>query len=208
MISILVSNDEEFITKVSATLKESGYDIILYRWFLKALDNLQEISPDLIVINAKEYKRHWKIMTSYTNTMISCDGIEKKSKIILFGNNEMSDRELHQAQKLGIRAVLNSTNEDGLKKLKNLLTKNNTNSVQFVFTNPSTKSLVTGLVNTATNNTINFEPDFNSQLKDLKNGIMLRECLLLKSGKVSKPRGHIISMTEKPPLSMKIFIEE
>lgn len=212
MISILVSNDEDFIQCITKTLKESGYEVIVYRWFLKALDNLQEISPDLIIINAKEYKRHWKIMTAYTNTLCnyaSCYGIEHNIKIILFGNNEMSDRELHQAQKLGIRAILNSTNEDGLNKLKNLLIKNNIKpSIQFLFTNPQTQSVVTGFANEIANNTINFKPDFKSQIKDLSNGVMLRECLLLKSGKVTKKRGHILSITKNNPLSMRIFLED
>ena len=45
MKALLVADDEKAINNISEVLKSAGYDTIVYKWFLKALDNIEEIAP-------------------------------------------------------------------------------------------------------------------------------------------------------------------
>jgi hypothetical protein len=49
--------------KASASLAECSF--VQYSHPLKALDNMAEIDPDIIVWNADDYPRHWKICRSF-----------------------------------------------------------------------------------------------------------------------------------------------
>ena len=62
MIALLVSGEQDEYALIKDTLVQNGYGCIQYINFLKAYDNLDEVCPDLIIINAQEYPRHWKII--------------------------------------------------------------------------------------------------------------------------------------------------
>ena len=60
----LIINEDTFVTEeLSSILKEKNIEIINYSWLLKAMDNIEEIQPDIIITNASEYPRHWKIVS-------------------------------------------------------------------------------------------------------------------------------------------------
>jgi len=52
MKAIIICDDEELIGKVDSVLASLSYDTIIYRWLLKALDNIEEIRPDIVVVSA------------------------------------------------------------------------------------------------------------------------------------------------------------
>ena len=58
MKALVISERPEIIDFVTPLLKDKGYDLIHYKWIIKALDNIEEIQPDLIVLSAGEYPRH------------------------------------------------------------------------------------------------------------------------------------------------------
>ena len=60
MKALIISDKQEIIDFSSKFLKENGYDIIVYRWLLKAIDNIEEIQPDLIILSVAEYPRDRK----------------------------------------------------------------------------------------------------------------------------------------------------
>ena len=43
MKALVVADDEKAINNISQVLKSAGYDPIVYKWLLKALDNIEEI---------------------------------------------------------------------------------------------------------------------------------------------------------------------
>ena len=62
MKALLVADDEKAINNISEVLKAAGYDTIVYTWLLKALDNIEEIAPHLIIVSTGDYPRHWKTL--------------------------------------------------------------------------------------------------------------------------------------------------
>ena len=44
MKTLIICDDESVISKIDTFLQKNGIDTIIYRWLLKALDNLEEIT--------------------------------------------------------------------------------------------------------------------------------------------------------------------
>ena len=44
-------------------LKPLGFEVIRYRNPVKAIDNIGEINPDAVLVSARDFPRHWKVLT-------------------------------------------------------------------------------------------------------------------------------------------------
>jgi len=122
MKALLVLEDEDKIKLLKESLTTKGYDTICYNWILKALDNIEEISPHIVIINAEEYPRHWKTFVQYVNTYLPKNDID----IYLLANN-LSENEQNKIKILGIKDVLYNISED-MSKIPNIIEHENSNS--------------------------------------------------------------------------------
>lgn len=113
MKALIISNKQEIINFTSSFLKKNNYDIITYRWFLKALDNIEEIQPDLIILSAAEYPRHWKTLASFLKSGIGGNNVQ----LYLYDPKSLSEEEKRKAQELGIKAFIHSLTEENLKNV-------------------------------------------------------------------------------------------
>lgn len=111
MKTLIICDDDDIIKKISNGMKSCGYDTIVYHWLLKALDNVEEIDPDLIVINASDYPRHWKTFISYTTTW-KCGSGENMPRVILFAKEDFGDDEKQKAKALGVSSILQYDGDD------------------------------------------------------------------------------------------------
>jgi len=109
MKALVVCDDAEVIAQLDTALQQYGIDTILYRWLLKALDNIEEISPDFTIISASDYPRHWKTLSQFINSGIG----RAANKIILYTPDELSQEERKKADALGIRGCFSSLGENG-----------------------------------------------------------------------------------------------
>ena len=105
MKAVIIAESENIIEEFSQYYKENGYDIIVYRWLMKAMDNIEEIDPDLIFINAEEYPRHWKVLCQYVA------GLNKNPKIVLYSSSVLNDEDKNKAKILNIDSVINSSED-------------------------------------------------------------------------------------------------
>ena len=105
MKAVIIAESEKIIEEFSQYYKENGYDIIVYRWLMKAMDNIEEIDPDLIFINAEEYPRHWKVLCQYVA------GLNKNPKIVLYSSSVLNDEDKNKAKILNIDSVINSSED-------------------------------------------------------------------------------------------------
>ena len=116
MKALIIADDEVVIRRVSATAESSGYDVIVYRWFLKALDNMEEVAPHLVIISIIDYPRHWKTLAQFAS------GSNFRTTIILYTSGSLSAEEMEKAAQLGIRGTFPSIDDAGLSALRTLLT--------------------------------------------------------------------------------------
>lgn len=115
---LIISEDENVLYFIDSELKKMNIDSIKYKWFLKALDNIEEISPDIIVINALDYPCHWKVLAQFVrnNTHFS-------PKIILYIPENFSSAENDKAKELGIKSLFSNLN-DFTKEFNNVISSN------------------------------------------------------------------------------------
>ena len=116
MKALIIADDEVVIRRVSAMAESSGYDVIVYRWFLKALDNMEEVAPHLVIISIIDYPRHWKTLAQFAS------GSNFRTTIILYTSGSLSAEETEKAAQLGIRGTFPSIDDAGLSALRTLLT--------------------------------------------------------------------------------------
>lgn len=125
---LLISDNQSDLDKIDKFLKENGYDTIIYHWLLKALDNIEEISPDVTVVSAYDYPRHWKTLVQFQNSGIG----RNKSSVILYVPKDFSEDEKKKAEVLGVKGFFDSCDERGLNNLLEMLfVKSDSSSLSF-----------------------------------------------------------------------------
>lgn len=87
MKAVVICEDNEKLKNIYPLLQTKGYDLIVYKWFLKALDNLEEIKPDMVILSAKDFPRQWKTLVGFLQ------GVECETKIYLFDAEDINDSE-------------------------------------------------------------------------------------------------------------------
>ncbi len=169
MKALIISEDEKVYSVLNSALQKAGYDTIIYKWLLKALDNIEEIRPDCIVVSSSEYPRHWKTLVQFVKSGIGGDDVN----IYLYEPNPMTKEDEDKAKILGITdyftkldpPLLDSVfckkasaglviEEEKLPTIENiidtenkeeLLEKNeNKTSGHFMFTHPLNQKYITG----------------------------------------------------------------
>lgn len=116
---LLISDDKKNLEILDRALCKNGYDTIIYHWLLKALDNIEEISPDFCIVSVSDYPRHWKIISQFVKSEI----LRNNCKVILFSPEKLSDEENKKAEELGILGTFKTTDENGINILLALLGK-------------------------------------------------------------------------------------
>ena len=119
MKALLVVDDEKAINNLSEVLKSAGYDTIVYKWLLKALDNIEEIAPHLIVISTADYPRHWKTLAQYASSGFG----DYTAQVILYSDENFSEEEQRKAETLRVRGTFGSIDVDGLDRLREILSR-------------------------------------------------------------------------------------
>ena len=162
MKALIISEDQKVCDTLNETLVEAGYDTIIYKWLLKALDNIEEIHPDCIVVSSSEYPRHWKTLVQFVKSGIGGDNVD----IYLYEPNPMSAEDEEKARILGITDYFTTLEKSELQKIfqkvqtevepvvddqapvevQDIVEEKASipNSGHFMFTHPVSKKFVTG----------------------------------------------------------------
>jgi hypothetical protein len=195
MKALIVADDQKIIDEISAVVKKSGYDIILYRWLLKALDNIEEISPDVVIINAAEYPRHWKTLAQYCRSGIP----SQPPRIFIAVNDHFSDSEYDKAKKLKVQ-IFSSAEETLSTSLAELFEQQNPDSL--LFTNPVSGIIITGRL-TCRDNNLFFSADIQKQIQNIDAGTILNHCTVKKNGKIFYTTAVVVANKETMELKLQ-----
>ena len=125
MKALVISDRQEIIDYVNPLLKEKGFDLIHYRWIIKALDNIEEIQPDVIVLSSTEYPRHWKTLAGFVQSGIGGNDV----KVYIYDPSPLSYEENKKASDLGV------------KQFKEDFPKRNCLPVEVAFNEPATGAI-------------------------------------------------------------------
>jgi len=117
MKALIISDDTRVINSLKLFLEDKGFDTIVYRWLLKAMDNVEEIRPDCIVVSSSEYPRHWKTLVQFAKSGIGGDRIG----IFLYEPTPMSDEDLEKVNLLGVNGMFTDFSAEQLAALDCML---------------------------------------------------------------------------------------
>ena len=109
MKALLISESDEILNSYAAFFKETGYDTVCYRWLLKAMDNLEEIEPQLVFIDGFGYPRHWKTLAQYIKTSF------KNAPLVLLAA-DLSEEETKKADCLDVHCIRGSIDDEQTRR--------------------------------------------------------------------------------------------
>lgn len=111
MKALIISDEKSFIDCMDSFFQSHGADTIIYKWLLKAIDNIEEIRPNVIVLSSAEYPRHWKTLVQFVKSGIGGDNVD----IFLYEPNQVSEEDKEKIKLLGITGVFTSLEQESLK---------------------------------------------------------------------------------------------
>lgn len=155
---LIITENTEISSKISAIVKSYGADTIIYKWFLKALDNIEEIQPDVIILNSCEYPRLWKTLVQFVKSGIGGSDV----RIYLYEESPLSEEDQEKYAELGINGYFNHISKEEFE----FLNPDAEISLfgQILLSMPYYEKIVNGSVTSCSQNqikcTLDFEEDF------------------------------------------------
>jgi DNA-binding response OmpR family regulator len=116
---LLILGADESYEPISRHIKPLGFDLIRYRHVIKAMDNIDEIDPAAIIISARDFPRHWKILVQFIRARRS----KANCPIIILKGEQFSPEENSQALFLGVSGIITEAleNPEELDRLREIL---------------------------------------------------------------------------------------
>jgi hypothetical protein len=168
-----------------------GFEFIVYHNPLKAMDNIDEIAPDIIIFSAKDFPRHWKPFLKVLRSSLN----REQSIFIILTHLDFSFEEAAKAMHLGVNGMMVDDFHESkdLQKLERLFTRYSKISdnrkieryfpedddlLEFMFTHPRSGKIITGIINDINLDGVNFIPDSPQLTSDIMAGEDLSICTL------------------------------
>ncbi|MDR1319541.1 MAG: PilZ domain-containing protein [Treponema sp.] len=207
-------------------IKPLGFELIRYHHVVKAMDNIDEINPMGIIVSARDFPRHWKILVQFVRTE---RGKESCPIIILKGGNFPLE-ETSKAFFLGVSGLVDEDMNDSteIDRLQKILSRyipveekrkfdrtyvEPWHRVGLLISSPIDKMIIPGEVKTISLSGISYSPAGSSMMKDIALNAILDECSLRVGNDILSPvcklvrTGRIVSFefVSFPPGEQKIL---
>jgi len=191
MKALIVVEDDAVADAVRYYLQPLGLDVIRYRDPLKALDNLDEICPDAVIMSGRDFPRHWKTI------VVNLRASRPKSAcaILLLKGDYFPFEEAAKAAYLGVNAVIKEDLTDKSEfdrfqqvlkryididdsRVSDRLSPKQWDRIGFAFSHPVTYVPITGTVEAFSNSGLSFLPESTALVADIEPGTMLDDASL------------------------------
>lgn len=193
---ICINQDEQAAGELFRYFTPSGYSVIHYTNPLKAMDNFKEIRPEIVVFNATDYPRHWKLAVQFLRQLFS----KETALFILLVDQNFPDEDLHKGHILGVNGIVRAQNlcSASLKDIESLILhykpspdvrKNHhllplgDQPMDFMFMNPANLQLVTARVLEISETGAVVKPTEQMKTTGLEEGMTIKSCSL-KTGEI------------------------
>jgi DNA-binding response OmpR family regulator len=162
-----------------------GADIVHYWHPIKAMDNVDEMAPDLVIFSARDFPRHWKPFLVYLRAY---SPLMKKVPFILLSGENFDGEEAKKAEYLEVSAVIpEALDKPGdLQLLKKHIApaKNSSyrpskgETADILFTHPENLVLVQGHIEEISSASLSFSPKAPELCEDFSIPSVVHECSL------------------------------
>jgi len=209
MIILVISGSDERFQIISSHIKPMGFEVVHYSYVQKALDNLAEINPRAIIVNAQDFPRHWKVVVQFVRSEKS----KEACPIYLFTGPDFPTEEKSKASFLGVNRQLDENIENwneiedfferlsrnilpGERRKYSRLVVEPWHRFNFMFVNPNEKKVVTGDLLTISVLTRNIAPNTE-----------VAECSMRIGGSVYSPVCRIVNISDTVSIEFISFPE-
>ena len=201
LLLVLGSDDNSDI--ISKSIRPLGFELIRYRHVLKAMDNIDEISPSAIVVSARDFPRHWKILVQFVRSALP----NEMCPIIVLKGSSFCTEETSKAFFLGVSGVVDDAlnKPEEINRLQNILSRyvpvhekrkhyrffvEPWNRIGFLMTNE--KVIITGDVKTISSGGISFLPDESMPPQGIALNTMMQKCSLRIGSAILSPDCRVV----------------
>jgi len=216
LLAVLGSDDNYAV--ISRRLKSLGFEPVRYRHVIKAMDNIDEINPRAIIVSARDFPRHWKILVQFVRATLS----KEDCPIIMLKSPDFSVEESSKASFLGVTCLVND-NLDNPAELEHLLKilsrhiKVNERRLNrrffvepwfrfgFMFARPQDKLIVPCELVTISTAAISFKPAAVDLIKGLTPGMEFAECSLRLGSAIFSPVCRLVRVGESVSMEFVSF---
>jgi len=205
MIILILADDRSLKTRFRSYFGKMGYSVIQYTHPLKIMDNVEEISPDILICNAVDYPRHWKLIVK----QIRDSRAREETAIILSVGNDFDPEEADKAAFLGVNFLYPGRLEtvDDFKALEQRISRYKTplmrfkgsswipgedEQVTFIFSHPEDSRMICGRFTELSAAGGVFRPDEPSDISGLNPGTLIEGGSLRAGESLISLRGRII----------------
>lgn len=188
---LLVLEKEITKTNLVVHLRPRGFEFIHYRNPIKAMDNIDEIDPDIVLFSAEDFPRHWKPFLR----LLRDEHTKEDTVFILFVGDDFPFEEAAKAVHLNANGIINEDLRDNRKMLhiEGLLSRykmlkdrrddhryipDSYDEIEFLFTHPESMKLITGSIENISISGIRFLPDNPRLTADIEEGSEIPFCSL------------------------------
>ena len=202
---LLVSERDELKGYIRRNFMPRGAEIIQYYNPIKAMDNLDEVDPDVVLFSARDFPRHWKPFLIFLRDSKA----REQCVFVILTGDEFDHEEADKAQALQVNGIVHERLDDRteLSRLKELVNRyrdigdarserrlvpTRIDHVGFLFTHPDTLDLIFGSVEDLSAAGVSFVPSDRRKTMDLQVGTTVGNCSLrVGENLISFPAGII-----------------
>ena len=189
MKALLLIESDRIADIASFYLKPLGFETVRYRNPVKAIDNLEEIAPDAIVMSARDFPRHWKVLTQ----AVRAERDKDDCVIVLLKGEGFSLEEAAKASYIGVNGAVKEGLDDRREQarfqqlLKRYMVVDDERAtdrvlpspwdkLEFMFSHPASLAPIAGKVEAISRAGLSFVPDLPALAFDLSTGQELEDC--------------------------------
>jgi hypothetical protein len=189
MKAMLVMAEDRYADLTGYYLRPMGFDVIRYKNPVKAMDNLDEIDPDAIIVSAEDFPRHWKPFVQ----MVRMYRPKEKCVFLLLKGDHFPFDEAAKAVFLGVNGVIheNLKEKAELTRFQQVIKRylsideqrkgdrfvpSPYDRLDFTFAHPESFVILTGKIESISSSGMAFRPDSPESLVDLEPGRDLPDC--------------------------------
>ncbi len=188
---LLVAEKDSTHDILSSHLRPRGFDFIHYRNPIKAMDNIEEIEPDIVVFSGEDFPRHWKPFLAFLRSVYE----PEHTSFVLLTGESFPFEEASKANHLGVNGIVREEidNRNELQKLEELVTRYSSmkeergdvryipdsyDDLEFLITHPTNYRIITGMLFDLSPGGAAFVPDDPKISADIPSGTTIRNCSL------------------------------
>ncbi len=191
MKTLTVIENEKTRESLVEHLAPLGFEFIHYSNPLKAMDNLDEIQPDVVFFSAQDFIRHWKPFLIVLRTVCTRD----KALFFILKGETFTFEEASKASHLQVTGIIKESMEDidDMDKVYSILGRKNLlfehrlsrrytpkafDTIDFIFTHPRSLKIISGTLIDLSPGGLSFNPDNPQLTQDLESEEEINFCSL------------------------------